>query len=247
MLNAIRTLTCAVLLGALTGAQEGPVLPDNPLSPSDPVEELKQLFLDVEQALERIDDELADAGAGMTELAEVEDAGLDDLLRQAMKRSEQAQSKIDRILEIAAEMNQGQSGGSSQQQQESQGSQGESPLDQQQGGAPRERENTPEAPRPGGEEPQGEEQQGEEEEQQEGQGEKPDSGQESQESGENRDGRVQPDEEGAAVPHGDEKDGWGYLPERVQEVFRNQGRDDLPVRYRDWIDTYYKRLNQSSR
>jgi hypothetical protein len=29
----------------------------------------------------------------------------------------------------------------------------------------------------------------------------------------------------------------------ARDVFRSQGGSDLPVRYRDWIDAYYKRLN----
>ena len=37
----------------------------------------------------------------------------------------------------------------------------------------------------------------------------------------------------------------GELPARVQETFRNQGRDDLPLQYRDWIDSYYRRLNRA--
>jgi hypothetical protein len=30
----------------------------------------------------------------------------------------------------------------------------------------------------------------------------------------------------------------------MRETFRNQGRNDLPVQYRDWIDSYYRRLNR---
>ena len=39
---------------------------------------------------------------------------------------------------------------------------------------------------------------------------------------------------------------WGELPARVRATFRNQGKDDLPVRYREWIDAYYRRLNRQS-
>lgn len=38
-------------------------------------------------------------------------------------------------------------------------------------------------------------------------------------------------------------DRWGDLPVHVRELFRAQGGGDLPPRYRDWIDAYYKRLN----
>jgi hypothetical protein len=31
----------------------------------------------------------------------------------------------------------------------------------------------------------------------------------------------------------------------VQEVFQNQITDELPLQYRDWIDSYYRRLNRT--
>lgn len=39
-------------------------------------------------------------------------------------------------------------------------------------------------------------------------------------------------------------DRWGDLPLQAREVFRNQGKSDLPPEYVDWIDAYYRRLNQ---
>ena len=42
----------------------------------------------------------------------------------------------------------------------------------------------------------------------------------------------------------DSKDTWGDLPERAKAVFSAQGGGDMPVQYRGWIDSYYKRLNQ---
>ena len=42
-------------------------------------------------------------------------------------------------------------------------------------------------------------------------------------------------------------DRWGDLPQHARDVFRTQGGADLPVRYRDWIDAYYKRLNRTQR
>ena len=41
-----------------------------------------------------------------------------------------------------------------------------------------------------------------------------------------------------------ESDRWGDLPIHVREQFRAQGSDDVPLRYRDWIDAYYRRLNR---
>ena len=42
-------------------------------------------------------------------------------------------------------------------------------------------------------------------------------------------------------------DAWGALPPKVQEIFRNEGTEDVPVQYRDWIDAYYRRLSATRR
>lgn len=39
---------------------------------------------------------------------------------------------------------------------------------------------------------------------------------------------------------------WGNLPIHLRELFRAEGGQRLPARYRDWIDTYYRRLNRRS-
>lgn len=41
-------------------------------------------------------------------------------------------------------------------------------------------------------------------------------------------------------------DEWGNLPVHVRELFRAEGGQRLPARYRDWIDSYYRRLNRRS-
>jgi len=47
-----------------------------------------------------------------------------------------------------------------------------------------------------------------------------------------------------SVKLADAHDRWGDLPVYARDVFRAQGGADLPVRYREWIDAYYKRLNR---
>ena len=37
---------------------------------------------------------------------------------------------------------------------------------------------------------------------------------------------------------------WGSLPSHAQATFSSRGSDDLPARYRDWIDAYHRRLNR---
>jgi len=189
---------------------------------NDLVDELRQLFLEVERKLEEVDDQLASAGAGEIPLEMPEDSGLDDLLRASKERCEQAVGGIERILEIAQQLG-GSGGGSGGQPQ------GPSPLDQERDRGPQEREKTPEAPEPS---------------KQDHEGQKPqDSSRPDREPGENRPDEPRTDETGPPVPPGDDAGEWGFLPERMQERFRNQGGDDLPPRYRDWIDAYYRRLN----
>ena len=41
-----------------------------------------------------------------------------------------------------------------------------------------------------------------------------------------------------------DEEAWGELPLRIRERFRNRGSDEVPTRYRDWIDSYYRRLSR---
>lgn len=216
-------------------AQE-PTIPEQLRGEDDPVAELKRLFQEVERKLEEIDIRLADAGAGEVPLGEVEDSGLDKLLRDSQDRSAEAVAGIDRILEIAQSMGSSMGSGMGQPQP---GQEGQSPLDQERDRGPKEREETPEGP---GKKP--EPGQDKEDPSTDGQ---PKSPKDSKEKGENRPGEPRRDEAGPPTPPGDDEAQWGFLPARMREKFRNQGRDDLPLRYRDWIDSYYKRLNTGGR
>ena len=89
-------------------------------------------------------------------------------------------------------------------------------------------------------------------------GQKPE-GQEPKPGGEepkgNQDDPEQTDPKQAGAPPGYETqdplhatggDEWGNLPVHVRELFRAEGGQRLPARYRDWIDSYYRRLNRRS-
>ena len=69
----------------------------------------------------------------------------------------------------------------------------------------------------------------------------------------------QPDQPGGIKDHGDkaaegereaaQRPGsdveiWGNLPIHLRDIFRAEGQGDMPARYRDWIDSYYRRLNE---
>lgn len=73
-------------------------------------EEMVRLFHEVERALESIDVELADAGAGRVPPPEGLDSGIERLLRSHGQKSDQAVSGIEQILEIAQRMG-GKGGG----------------------------------------------------------------------------------------------------------------------------------------
>ncbi len=95
-------------------------------------------------------------------------------------------------------------------------------------------------PKPGGEKNQGRGEQGQ------GRGKDPRDG--NQPSGTDGKNELSGDPSKRATGAGANTDGardrWGDLPEHAREVFRMQGGGDLPPRYREWIDAYYKRLNK---
>ena len=249
------------------GETVGPPLPELPPQAEDAPggdarHELIELFHTVERRLEAVDENLAQAGTGVIPLEAPEDSGIDDLLRSAVANSEALTRDIDRMLEIAQELGsmQQQQSQQGQQGQPQQGQQGQSPLDDRPQGGQQDREQTPEGPQdgegqpnqPDGQEPGEGEDQGEGDDPQQDEngdpnGDDPDGDQDNPDSGSNRPGDDPDSRAGARVAPGTDAERWGELPVRVREVFRNQGREDLPVQYRDWIDAYYRRLNADDR
>lgn len=219
--------------------------------PNDPHQQMLKLFGEVETRLREIDKLLAEAAAGRRGAQDAQKplekavAGIDELVKRSQDEGHKVVEAIDKILELAQqeEDQQGQGGGSGKQggQGGAQGNQqsqqpGKSPLD----GArdtTTQRENTPDKP-------------GSESGQQK-QGEKPDpSGNprgDKKTSGDpqNTAGKPPPGQETEKVAHGpDARESWGWLPEHARDVFRTQGGGAMPARYREWIDAYYKKLNQ---
>ena len=112
---------------------------------------------------------------------------------------------------------------------------GKSPLDQERQRGPTQPEQTPEAPKPSP----GEKQPG----QAQPQPTKADDRTKNPPPGENHPAPPRTDPSAPPVTPGNDSERWGMLPERVRAVFQNQITDDLPLQYRDWIDSYYRRLN----
>lgn len=54
-------------------------------------------------------------------------------------------------------------------------------------------------------------------------------------------------ETGEGTRSGRDAEIWGNLPIHLRDIYRAEGRQDMPAQYRDWIDSYYRRLNDSGR
>ncbi|MCA8980946.1 MAG: hypothetical protein H6831_15665 [Planctomycetes bacterium] len=225
--------------------------------------EMRKIFQRVETKLRDIDVLLTDASAGDTRrLAEAGEAGIDELLRRSVEDGRAVQREIDELLQLAQQVGSSCSSSSSSSSQNGQGQQGQSsgqpsPLDQGPG-SQRSQEATPTLPeqsQPGGE-PEGEQhgdQPGGEQE-----GEQPADGKQQPGEGEQpEDGPERPDDDPRNIAGDDPKAGetsapsradlserWGELPVHVRDVFRTEGGEDMPAEYRDWIDAYYRKLNE---
>lgn len=249
-------LPLAAVLSLGARAQEVPVEPTPPVveeeSPEIPLpiprggqddatKEIMELFQKVNESLERIDDMLFDMGAGERPLEAPEDSGLGALLDLARESSQGVVEGIDRILQLADEM------ASEQQQSSSSSSQSGQPQGQQSGGQNSEKkeqgqnQEQPGQEQEGQKDPEGADQpQGEEPD-----GKQPDSPEESKGVGANTtDGQDNTHPTGAGS-RADITERWGELPERVRETFRNQGGEEAPLYYRDWIDSYYRHLSRN--
>jgi hypothetical protein len=260
MRPAFLALILSVALAPLA-AQEpeaprpGPPFPIQGAQPDDLQRQIAELFGKVERDLRAIDSLLQEAAREQSAAGAGAEAGLAGRLRDAQERGQSVTRDIDRILELAAQQSPSSSGGQSSGESQSDG-QG-SPLDGQ-GEQSTGRESTPSTPagEPGGEEqqPGGQEPRPGQEE-----GQRPRDGQRPGEQGRDpRDGpqssaadpRQQPGADpargarGGANDRGEGRDRWGDLPVHAREVFRNEGGQDMPPLYREWIDAYYKRLNR---
>lgn len=215
-------------------------------------EDLEQLFLKVEKRLQRVTDLLYEASSGDVSGAEdIGSAGIDELIREAEQgvagassgmarilgatrsQSEATLDDIQRILEMAEQQSSSSSSSSSSQSPSSQGmpQQGQTPS------GSRKQESGERPPEPG----EGQEQQGEPKDGQQPRG--------SQESDAGQDGSsdAPPPGETGGPSGASGAEEWGDLPVHLRKVFQNGVSEDVPPRYRDWVDSYYKRLNRGNK
>ena len=244
--GAALLLFAAALLAGPAQDPEGPLPPPVPIGEVDPEagrEEMIELFRKVEQRLQEIDKLLFDASAGEAIGDEVEESGIAELLRQSTTKAEEVVEGIDRILEIAQQ--QGGAQQAMQSQGQPQGQSSGSPLDQQQGQQQPQgqKEQTPEGP--GGQQEPQPEPEGQQPHDEPGSSGRPESPRDSDEQGQNEENQPPPTGESAGGTRTvDTSERWGDLPIHVRDLFRTEGGGDMPPQYRDWIDAYYRRLNQ---
>ncbi len=223
--------------------------------PEDPEARIRRLFGEVETKLKQVDILLSDAAAGDTSaLTAVEDSGIASLLQSSLERGRQAQEDIREIIDIAQQLSQQQpqpsSSGSQGQGGEpgSQSSQEGSPLNRgQQSSTPEPTPSTPgeepgqQQPTPGGDQ----REQGQQSQDQNSGGTDPkDPRGDPNLDGQNRDGDDSTEGAVGSSNSAEGTDGWGDLPTHVRDTFRSEGRSELPARYRDWIDEYYRKMNR---
>lgn len=234
---------------------------------ADPQQEMRELFLKVDKRLNRVTELLFEASAGDTSRADdIGSAGIDELIREAESQaggarsdiarlleasraqSEAASGEIGRILEIA-EQNQSSSSSSSSsgQQQGQPQSSGQPQQGQTPQGSRREDkgETGPEGESQGQQPQPQQEGEGEQNQDQEGDG-KPTGDQESNQTPDQQKGDNPPESETGDAANASGNENWGELPVHLRRVFENSVSDDVPARYRDWVDSYYKRLGQRS-
>ncbi len=215
--------------------------PLRPVTTPDPQDEMQRLFIEIERRLRAIDSLLIDASAGDTaKLTDLKESGIEELIREASPNApatgiggvlrasqghgQRVLSGIDRIIEIAEESGGSCSAGGSQ------SSEGESPVDKQ-GEQRTDKTQSPEGlkegaqnPKPGETEPKN-----------------PDS---SKDPADIKPAQKTPDSDvEAASVVVENREHWGDLPVHHRDIFRAEGGKKLPAQYRDWIDSYYRRLN----
>lgn len=255
MAKTIHRSALALFIGCVTlispgQAQEPERQGPPPLPPElggpDPRQEMLDLFARVERNLKAIDDMLYEASAGSAALENAEESGIGDLLRNSIDQGGHVLEDIDRILEIAESQQQQQGSQSSNQQPQESGS--GQPSGQNQPGEQGRREGAPETPDQieSGEqqEPQPNGQQ-EQEQPQEGEPNSPRDPQDP--SAQNSPGDKPPQSETERVRVIQDVDRWGQLPIHVREIFSSEGgNEQMPSQYRDWIESYYRRLSRTS-
>jgi len=245
---------------AARAQEESPLLP--PQLSTDPRERMKELFVQIERRLGEIDQLLYRAGSGEAPLESQRESGIGELLQQSRSSGQRVLDDIDEMLKLAQQMGgSSKSSGSGQPGQQQQQGQGQGQQQGQQGQSPQQgsqepqaQERTPEAPgqqpQPGQQgqpQPQPGKEQGKGANQPQPSESRPEGDRASKDPARNASGNAPPASTKGQSDGARSNEQWGDLPPTVRDLFRTEGGSDLPPQYRDWIDAYYRRLNQERR
>ncbi|HEX5010958.1 MAG TPA: hypothetical protein VFY71_11205 [Planctomycetota bacterium] len=212
----------AVLLAAVTAA---PLQVHKPIELPQPqgddvatklVQRIQQDLAEVDKQLDQAagEDKLGDEIKSAREAHVRAIAGLEDLIKQIKYRRSQNPSSSDG----------GGGGGQSQAQPR--------------GADDRSQAESAQAPQPGGKEQQ-------QQQQQKQGGAKPQGGQPDPTQGVQRDGQQPPPPSATEdFLRRDTDARWGVLPPKLQERLMNLHTDDIPERYRAWLEAYVRELNR---
>lgn len=192
--------------------------------PGDPREQILELFRKIEKDLQEIDKLLLEAGSVKSAQKNAE-AGkeMEKILEQTVEGQKRVVDAIEEILRKLPPDGQSSSGSSSSQSSQGSNKDPKNPQETQ-------REQTPFDP---GQMPQ--------------QGEEPKSSEKDTSAGRNRPANPPVRPPADPVNQANEAGKWGELPPLYQELFRNQKTDDVPLRYRRWIEQYYRRSNEAKK
>jgi hypothetical protein len=242
-LGAAAPLLCAAALPGRAVAQ-------SPIE--DPMEEIKRLFRQVEKDLQEIDKLLLDAarepkGAPKPAAKPEGPATPQESAKSAHVKQKDVSEAIQKILDLIPEG----SGSCSSKECSNHGLKKPGESSSGQGNSePRNAGGDKKQPRPGSPTPTGED-----EKTAQGAGQAPTEPKSAKPSGgtpENNQRSSEPPSQGKAKPRdydtarvqrGKETvERWGDLPEHTRKVFENTSTDDLPLRYRKWIQDFYTRV-----
>ena len=239
-----------------------------PPAPGANNEEMAELFMTVEKRLDRVTELLFEASSGNTGGAsDIGSARIDELIRGAEAQATQASNDMARLLEAtrrqssAASEEIGRILKLAEQNESSSSSSGGKPSGKPQSGqpSPQQGQTSPGSRKEDkGETGPEQESKGKEEGEQEGQeGQEPQDGNEPKngdqpkgdketEGGKDGKSKTPPEGEKGDPANAQGNEEWGDLPVHLRKVFENGVSDDVPARYRGWVDSYYKRLNRRS-
>ncbi|MCB9899505.1 MAG: hypothetical protein H6825_15980 [Planctomycetes bacterium] len=229
------TLTTLVLLAVLqTGGD-----PHHPGQQAQPQGDnpQRELVERIRKTLKRIDEELLDT-------ADAEDEDVAVSLADLRDKHEQVIRDLEELIKQAKyrQSNQSSSSGSSSDHSQGSSQNQQQPKPRENDGSRAPDQGEKDAPQP--EQPQGGSEEQKQREQSQADKQPQDQDAADRESGSNKDNTSIPPDPIEPVTRQDVDGRWGLLPPKLQERLTNLHVDDVPERYRTWLEAYIKALHE---